>query len=224
MSTMKTCPHCNCMYTKRKEINGEKSCPECYEPITFGQSQKYCPECEAEFKRFDRAISFRVKDIDGDEYIIKGGVCQHCGTNMVYRKENGETVAITLEERLTADHLIQRLNAAIRDRTSSDHHDLGEATAKERMFAYRLIRWAQDKLPSYALDVGSSVYEFLESMLEFVLKKEWYKREMSSFTMIWNQKARIATEYYEQRVREVRGLSKSDEEVRLKLNKLLHQF
>lgn len=222
MPTMNLCPHCNSMYDKRKRIENEYCCPVCFVKIERSDVFKICPACDGEFKRFNKVIKFDVLDIDNRPYTIKGGYCPHCGESLVYRKDRSGVTAITLDERLTADHLIQALNAAIRRRTNSRLHDLDEATGRERLAAYRLISWADGRLDSYAKDVGRTVHEFLEGMVLFIFNNiDWYKNNADSFLAIWNQKAKIAGRYYEYEMTRHAELTGRDKEIQLKLQKLV---
>lgn len=198
MSSIKVCPHCNTMYDRRNKINGEMCCPTCYEPIKFDQHSKYCPVCEGEFKRFSKTIKFQVKDIDNRDCVIKGGYCPMCMAELVYRQSNGETTVITLDERLTADHLIQYLNKAKRERAGSNLEDLNEATSADRMWAYRLIEWAleSDNVKSNAVTLGRSVYEFIEGVIRYVLKMDWWGQHLDSLGMLWNKKADFSDKYF----------------------------
>jgi len=218
---MKICPHCNSLYDKRVRINGDYSCPNCSEPISAGKATKICPECDFEFSRFKTTIVFEIKDLGGSFYRVKGGHCPGCGCDLVYRKDRAGTVAITLDDRIAADHMIQRLNMTIRERTNSDPHDLDEATGKERLTAYRFINWGRDKLKSYASDVGKSPNEFLEGMITYALTKmDWYRANVNSLIMLWNQKARLAGLYYEYELARNYQQTEHDLTLKVKLQQL----
>ncbi len=155
---------------------------------------KICPECD---KRFTRTKKEWVRVLDVE---VKANICPRCQASLFYRRDKGGVTAVLMEDKVLVDQIVSKINQNLRER-SDFKVNLGEATSRERKFAYSLISHAIDFLEGAEADIGMNIHQFLLGFVGFLLEDDWWGMHLNSLLMIQNQKHRLLWEYWEMEAR-----------------------
>lgn len=127
------------------------------------------------------------------------------------------------KDKVLVDYIIRKLNLHLQNIANNGYghngngngngsefkFDLGEATARERKFAYDLIDWAKNFLNGAEADLGMTPQGFVWGMVNYILSDDcddgWWAANMQSLLQIYNKKNRIAWSYWEKEAR-LRGV------------------
>jgi hypothetical protein len=155
------------------------------------RAPKICPECEYKFARAKKVWSSTYqKDVQA---------CPRCFVPIFYRKLNKRKTKVVLyEDKALVDQIIAKVNQNLRKNTG---FYFDESTAKERMFAWRLVDWAPEFLDGCENDLGLTCSEFLLGMIDFILADDWWGLHLDSLLMISNQKQHFAWSFWESEAR-----------------------
>lgn len=159
---------------------------------------KICPECEERFCRTRRGwVNLLGED-------VKANICPRCDVPLFYKRVNGHVDAVLMEDKVLVDLVVARINQNLCE-LSDFKFDLGEATNRERKFAYDLIPWIINFLNGAEADLGMSVHEFFLGFIDNLIKDDWWGMHLDSLLKISNCKSSLVWEYWEKEAR-LRGV------------------
>lgn len=163
---------------------------------------KICPECEVTFSRTKRK-RVRILGVEG----VHANICPKCDIELFYKRANGHVDVLLMEDKILVDLIVEKINRNLQE-LSNFKMELGEATSRERKFAYALIPWTIDFLNGAEIDLGLSVHVFLLGFFDDLLEDGWWKLHLESLLQISNMKSRLIKKYWEKTARD-RGISTS---------------
>lgn len=146
-----------------------------------------CPYCSIQFSR---AIT--------KEHPSFGKVkhCPHCHEPVFYRNHRGKKVVVPYLYKDLVDWIIARFNQHLSSMHEFDF-ELGEATAKERAFAYDLVDFIARFIGQSYLDIGLNLAAFVKKFVDYVLSLEWWSVNLKSLCQLKNRRNRLVAEFYE---------------------------